>query len=134
MTITSFQVIAPSTAMPGGPPGIQGPTGAAAAYKINAQAGTSIYTVGPADGGSLIVFSGTIAGVLLTLTPIVLTAGWWATIKNNNSSGLISISVVGGGALLDGLAMGTIDPQCAQTIVFSGLNFDSLGPCDGGIF
>jgi hypothetical protein len=126
-------IVQSSQALPGGPPGVAGPAGAAAAYKINGQSGTTAYVPGPADGGALIIFSGTTSGVALTLNPAVLTPGWWTTIKNNNTSGLITITTIGG-ALLDGTAMGTIDPKYAQTIVYSGQNFDTLEPGDGGTF
>jgi hypothetical protein len=132
MTITSFQIIAPSTALPGGPPGVQGPPGAFVVFGINNQTGVS-YTIAGTDTGKMILFSGQSIGVALTLQPITGLPGWWAVVKNKNISGVITATATGG-ALIDGQSSMTIDPNCSAQIIFTGLNFETFGPSDGGTF
>jgi hypothetical protein len=133
MTITSFATLGTSQVQPGGPPGPVGPSGAFGSYKINAQAGTATYLATAADTGTLLLFSGTTSGVTFTINAAVLAVGWWVILKNNNVTGKITITLAPG-PLIDGSPTMTIDPQCSATIIYGGLNFDTVGMCDGGTF
>jgi hypothetical protein len=131
MTITSLSVIAPSTAMPGGPPGIQGPPGTFVLFGVNNQMGL-VYAANSSDTGKIIIFSGQTMDVSFLLAPMIGVTGWWAVVKNKNFAGKINVTVTG--ATIDGQATMTIDTQCSAQIVFTGLNFETFGPSDGGLF
>ncbi len=126
-------LVVTSQALPGGPPGQQGPPGSFAAYRINVLAGASSYTAGSTDTGSLIIFTGTTLGVAFSLGPMLGIVGWWIQLKNENISGAITVTMTGG-AVIDGITTLNIDPKCSALIISTGPNFETLGPVDGGIF
>jgi hypothetical protein len=47
---------------------------------------------------------------------------------------LITLILQGGVLLDNNVTGGTIDPKCSQLIVFGGVNFETVGPSDGGTF
>jgi hypothetical protein len=126
MSITALTpLVVSSQALPGGPPGVQGPPGAFVVFGINFQVATASYTVGPGDLGKMIIFSGTTAGVALTLPPQTAQPGWWAVIRNDNVTGAITITTTGG-ALIDGGATATVNSGSTAFVVFNGTDFEII--------